>query len=97
MNEMKKLMIRIGALGVALVIGVTGFSFCGVDSNKKLTPDEKQAEVCRQVVGMVANYNYKLVPIDDSLSRLVFKSYLKNIDPVKAYFLESYFQEFKMY
>ena len=49
----------------------------------------------RQVVSLIANYNYKQVPIGDSLSRLIFDNYLKSLDDNRVYFFEKEVIEFK--
>ena len=90
-------MIRIGSLSVALLITATSFSFCGEVDKIKISPNEKQMEVCRQVVGLVSNYNYKKVPVNDSLSLLVYKAFLKNLDGNKIYFLKSDIESFDKY
>jgi len=44
---------------------------------------------------LIANYNYKQVPIGDSLSRLIFDNYLKSLDDNRVYFFEKEVIEFK--
>ena len=65
---------------VLAILSLTAFSYCAPDTTiKVLHPDEKQIEVSRQVASLIANYNYKKVPIGDSLSRLIFDNYLKSL------------------
>lgn len=90
-------MIRIGGLSVALLLAATAVSFCGSNDDNKVTADARQQEVCRQVVGLVSNFNYKKVAVDDSLSLLVFDRYLKNLDGSKVYFLKTDIDEFSSY
>lgn len=92
---MSKNIMKIG-FGTFLLFATTAtaFSFCANDGKKEITPDEKQIEVCRQLVGLVSNYNYKKVPLNDSLSNVVFDAYLKNIDASKIYFFENEVNEF---
>ena len=60
---------------VLAILSLTAFSYCAPDTTiKVLHPDEKQIEVSRQVASLIANYNYKKVPIGDSLSRLIVLS-----------------------
>jgi carboxyl-terminal processing protease len=92
---MIKNIMKIG-FGTALLFITTAsaFSFCANSNKKDITPDDKQIEICRQVVALVSNYNYKQVPLNDSLSNVVFDAYLKGIDGAKIYFYESEVKEF---
>jgi carboxyl-terminal processing protease len=81
---------------VLAILSLTAFSYCAPDTTiKVLHPDEKQIEVSRQVASLIANYNYKKVPIGDSLSRLIFDNYLKSLDDNRVYFFEKEVNEFK--
>ena len=81
---------------VLAILSLTAFSYCAPDTTiKVLHPDEKQIEVSRQVASLIANYNYKKVPIGDSLSRLIFDNYLKSLDDNRVYFFEKEVIEFK--
>ena len=86
--------IGIGAI-LLFATTATAFSYCTSDTKKEITPDEKQIEVCRQIVGLVSNYNYKKVAINDSLSNVVFDAYLKSIDASKIYFYENEVKSFE--
>lgn len=81
---------------VLAILSLTAFSYCAPDTTiKVLHPDEKQIEVSRQVASLIVNYNYKKVPIGDSLSRLIFDNYLKSLDDNRVYFFEKEVNEFK--
>jgi len=81
---------------VLAILSLTAFSYCAPDTTiKVLHPDEKQIEVSRQVASLIANYNYKKVPIGDSLSRLIFDNYLKSLDDNRVYFFVKEVIEFK--
>ena len=81
---------------ILAILSLTAFSYCAPDTTiKVLHPDEKQIEVSRQVASLIANYNYKKVPIGDSLSRLIFDNYLKSLDDNRVYFFEKEVNEFK--
>ncbi len=85
-----------GITGSLLVCTFAAFSFCSATiETKELHPDQKQIDVCQQIVSLVANYNYKKVPINDSLSNLVFDKFIDNLDGNKVYFLESDINSFK--
>lgn len=60
-----------------------------------IVPDEQQRLVCKEVVGLIENYNYKKIKINDSISSIIFDRYVKALDPSKYYFLESDIKEFE--
>lgn len=90
--------MRIGFGTILLFVATaTAFSNCAIDTKKEIKPSDQQIEVCRQVVGLVSNYNYKKVDLNDSLSAVVFDAYLNNIDASKIYFFESEVNGFKKF
>ncbi|MGV8877662.1 MAG: carboxy terminal-processing peptidase [Sphingobacteriaceae bacterium] len=60
-----------------------------VEGSKNIQPEEQQAIVCQYIADVIAKYNYKKVPLNDSLSVLVFDSYIKKLDENRNYFLAS--------
>ncbi len=68
-----------------------------VDSNKVIMPDMAN-KLCAQVItNILAGYHYKKQPMNDSVSAVVFKDYLNNLDIAKLYFLKSDIEQFKKY
>lgn len=68
-----------------------------VQGVNNIVPDEKQALVCKEIVGLIENYNYKKIKINDSISSLVLDKYIKELDPYKYYFLASDVKEFEKF
>ncbi|MBC7614691.1 MAG: carboxy terminal-processing peptidase [Pedobacter sp.] len=68
-----------------------------VDGVQNIKPDEQQSLVCKELVGLIENYNYKKIKINDSISSIVFDRYIKALDPSKYYFLSSDIKEFEKY
>jgi len=68
-----------------------------VDGVQNIKPDEQQALVCKELVGLIENYNYKKIKINDSISSIVLDRYIKALDPSKYYFLASDIKEFEKY
>lgn len=66
-----------------------------VDGIPNIKPDEQQSLVAKEVVGLIENYNYKKIKLNDSISSLIFDRYIKALDPSKYYFLESDIKEFE--
>lgn len=62
-----------------------------------LQPTDTQRKVERLVFGILSNYHYRKVPVNDSLSSKIFDAYLKNLDPNKVYFLASDIEEVEKY
>ena len=68
-----------------------------VDGVQNIKPDEQQSLVCKELVGLIENYNYKKIKINDSISSVVFDRYIKALDPSKYYFLATDIKEFEKY
>lgn len=66
-----------------------------VDGIKNIKPDEQQALVCKEVVGLIESYNYKKIKLNDSISSVIFDRYIKALDPSRYYFLASDIKEFE--
>jgi carboxyl-terminal processing protease len=62
-----------------------------------LQPDEQQRVVCIQVAKLVTDYNYKKVPLNDSISALIYTNYLKKLDENHSYLLASDVKDFEQY
>lgn len=62
-----------------------------------LQPTDTQRKVERLVFGILSNYHYRKVPVNDSLSSKIFDAYIKNLDPNKVYFLASDIEEVEKY
>lgn len=66
-----------------------------VEGVQNITPDAQQSLVLKEVVGLIENYNYKKIKLNDSISSIIFDRYIKALDPSKYYFLESDVKEFE--
>jgi carboxyl-terminal processing protease len=62
-----------------------------------LQPDEQQSVVMKTVAGMVSSYNYKKVPLNDSISAIIYTEYLKKIDENHNYFTAGDVKDFEQY
>jgi len=60
-----------------------------------LKPDEQQSIVCKTIAEMITNYNYKKVPLNDSISEIIFDRYIKALDENHNYFLASDIKSFE--
>jgi carboxyl-terminal processing protease len=68
-----------------------------VEGVPNIKPDEQQGLVCKEVVALIENYNYKKIQINDSISSLILDKYIKALDPSKYYFLASDIKDFEKY
>ncbi|MEJ6982034.1 carboxy terminal-processing peptidase [Pedobacter sp. P351] len=66
-----------------------------VEGSNNLSPEPQQQVVAKELVKVMENYNYKKVKVNDSLSRVIFDSYLKRLDPSRNYLLASDVKEFE--
>ena len=68
-----------------------------VDGSNNLQPDAQQSVVCKTVADFISNANYKKVPLNDSLSGVIYDRYIKSLDENHNYFLTSDIQDFSKY
>ncbi|TFF38491.1 carboxy terminal-processing peptidase [Mucilaginibacter psychrotolerans] len=62
-----------------------------------IQPGKNESEICRLAVKMLMTNNYKKVPLNDSLSVLVFNLYLKSLDENHSYLLAGDVASFEQY
>lgn len=62
-----------------------------------LQPTDTQRKVERLVYGILSNYHYRKIPVNDSLSSKIYDAYLKDLDPNKVYFLASDIKDLEKY
>lgn len=68
-----------------------------VQGVSNIVPDERQSLVCKEIVALIENYNYKKLKVNDSISSLVLDKYIKELDPYRTYFMESDIKEFEKF
>lgn len=68
-----------------------------VEGIPNIMPAEQQGLVCKELVALIENYNYKKIKLNDSISSLVLDEYIKTLDPSKNYFQSSDIKEFEKY
>jgi carboxyl-terminal processing protease len=68
-----------------------------VEGSNNLSPDPQQQIIAKELVKVMENYNYKRVKVNDSLSTVIFDSYIKRLDPSRNYLLASDIKEFQQY
>ncbi|RZK81853.1 MAG: tail-specific protease [Pedobacter sp.] len=68
-----------------------------VDGMVNIVPDAKQALVCKEIVTLIENYNYKKLKVTDSISSVVLDKYIKDLDPSKNYFTSADIKDFEQF
>jgi len=68
-----------------------------VAGSNDLQPDEQESIVCKTVADLITNYNYKKVPLNDSLSEVIYDRYIKMLDESHNYLLASDIADFAKY
>ncbi|SEA25005.1 carboxyl-terminal processing protease [Pedobacter hartonius] len=68
-----------------------------VEGIPNIKPDEQQSLVCKEIVALIENYNYKKLTLNDSISSLILDKYVKALDPYRSYFLASDIKEFEQF
>jgi carboxyl-terminal processing protease len=64
---------------------------------QKLSPTQDQSMEARLVAGLLTQYHYNKISIDDELSKIVFDEYISSLDANKHYFLEEDIEGFQKY
>ncbi|MET1055935.1 MAG: carboxy terminal-processing peptidase [Pedobacter sp.] len=68
-----------------------------VEGIPNIKPDEQQSLVCKEIVALIENYNYKKITLNDSISSLILDKYVKALDPYRSYFLASDIKDFEQF
>jgi carboxyl-terminal processing protease len=68
-----------------------------VEGIPNIKPDEQQSLVCKEIVALIENYNYKKITLNDSISSVVLDKYIKALDPYRSYFLASDIKDFEQF
>jgi carboxyl-terminal processing protease len=67
------------------------------DSIKVLKPERKNVQETRLVTELLKLYHYRKMPLDDSVSQVIYNNYLEAWDHSKLYFLKSDIESFNKY
>ena len=96
--NLKTFLLVMKNISAVLFLLFISFASCSFTSKNFNNPEKNKEQVLLEIVEHVlARAHFSPIEIDDAFSKKVFKSYLKNIDGQKRYFLQSDFDEFKKY
>ncbi len=68
-----------------------------VEGVPNIKPAEQQSLICKELVVLIENYNYKKIKLNDSISSIILDDYIKSLDPSKTYFHAADIKEFEKY
>jgi carboxyl-terminal processing protease len=68
-----------------------------VPGSFNLKPDAQQAVVTKELAALLENYHYKQVALNDSISTIIFDTYLKSLDAGRNYFVKADIDDFNQY
>ncbi len=101
---MKKILPILIPLSLLVVLFLHGKSQADFNTKSTATyqegdlqPTATQKKVERLVYGILSNYHYRKIPVNDSLSSKIYDAYLKELDPNKVYFLASDIKDLEDY
>ncbi|MGI4021629.1 MAG: carboxy terminal-processing peptidase [Janthinobacterium lividum] len=94
---MFKKLYMMAIMGASVACQATPGDPIKVAGSRNLEPDEQQSIVCKEVTGMITNYNYKKIKLNDSISTVIFNSYIKRLDENRNYLLASDLKDFDKY
>jgi carboxyl-terminal processing protease len=89
----KKLYILL-VLGAALACKASPSHPIKVAGSNDLQPDAQQTVVCKYIATLITDYNYKKVPLNDSISVVIYNRYVKSLDENHNYLLASDIKDF---
>jgi len=94
---MFKKLYFIVVLGAALACKASPKLADTVAGSNNLQPEAQQTVVCKYVASLISEYNYKKVELNDSISKVIFDRYIKQLDENHNYLLASDIQDFSKY
>jgi carboxyl-terminal processing protease len=81
-------------LGAALACKASPKQADTVAGSNNLQPEAQQTVVCKYVASLISEYNYKKVELNDSISKVIFDRYIKELDENHNYLLASDLKDF---
>jgi carboxyl-terminal processing protease len=96
-KDMFKKLYFVLVLGAAMACHASPAKPIKVPGSNDLQPDTRQEIVVKEVAELISKYNYKKVDLNDSLSVVIYNSYIKKIDENRSYLLASDIADFDKY
>jgi carboxyl-terminal processing protease len=96
-KDMFKRFYFVLVIGAALACSAAPSKPIIVDGVTNLVPTEQQSTACKAVAGLISGSNYKKVPLNDSLSVVIYDRFIKSLDENRNYLLASDIADFEKY
>ncbi len=96
-KDMFKRFYFVLVLGAALACSAAPSKPILVDGVTNLVPTEQQSTACKAVASLISSSNYKRVPLNDSISVVIYDRFIKSLDENKNYLLASDIADFEKY
>jgi carboxyl-terminal processing protease len=96
-KDMLKKLYLVLVLGAVLSCKAAPPKHIKVAGSNDIQPDEQQSVACKVVAELIITHNYKKVPLNDSISQVVYNRYVKLMDESHNYLLASDIQDFDKY
>lgn len=96
-KDMFKRFYFVLVLGAALACSAAPSKPILVDGVTNLIPTEQQSTACKAVAGLISGSNYKKVPLNDSISLVIYDRFIKSLDENRNYLLASDIADFEKY
>src|SRR5215217_2672206 len=96
-KDMFKRFYFVLVLGAALACNAAPSKPVNVDGSLNLQPTEQQSTVVKAVASLISGYNYKKVPLNDSLSAIIYDRFIKSLDENRNYLLASDIADFEKF
>lgn len=96
-KDMFKRFYFVLALGAALACNAAPSKPVKVNGSLNLEPTTQQSTAVKAVASLISGYNYKKVPLNDSISAIIYDRFLKSLDENHTYLLASDVAEFNKY
>jgi carboxyl-terminal processing protease len=96
-KDMLKNVYLMMMLGAALACKASPSHPIKVNGSTDLQPDQQQSVVAKEVASLISSYNYKKVPLNDSISTVIYDRYIKALDENHNYLLASDLKDFDKY
>ncbi|WP_299514062.1 carboxy terminal-processing peptidase [Mucilaginibacter sp.] len=84
-------------LGATLACNAAPSKPVKVAGSNNLEPTKQQSVVCKTVASLISQWNYKKVNLNDSLSEVIYKRYIKDLDQGHSYLLATDIKDFDKY
>jgi carboxyl-terminal processing protease len=88
-KDMFKRFYFVLALGAALACNAAPSKPVKVNGSLNLEPTTQQSTAIKAVASLISGYNYKKVPLNDSISAIIYDRFLKSMDENHVYLLKS--------